>query len=501
MKKTHLVCIMDGFGIRKSHEGNAIYLAKKPNLDKLMSEYPNIELYASEQPVGLPKGQMGNSEVGHLNIGCGRIVYQSLTLIAKHIMDKTFFKNEELLKACEHAKNNNSNLHILGLLSDGGVHSHIEQIFATIELANMQGIKNIYIHAFLDGRDTERDSGVKFLDELETVLAKYPNTKLLTISGRYWAMDRDKRWERVQKATNVMINRQGESFTNPQEYVKTGYVKGIFDEFVEPAYNTSVNAKINDNDAIISCNFRPDRMIQLASCLTNPNYDFYPNKFNNLHFVSFTPYADSVKAPYAYKNSDIVNCLGEVLSKNNKTQLRIAETEKYAHVTFFFDGGVNVEYPGEKRILIPSPKVATYDLKPEMSIEEVTNTLIKELDNNYDVVILNFANCDMVGHTGVVEAAVKAVEAVDSAIGKLYQKIKAINGTMFILADHGNADYMLDGDVVITSHSLSPVPFIVTDKNVKLKNKIGKLADVAPTLLSYMGIKIPHEMDGEILIN
>ena len=513
-----LLCIMDGYGIRKDSYGNAINNAKKPNIDYLLKQYPNILLEASGESVGLPKGQMGNSEVGHLNIGGGRIVYQSLTLINKAIEDGYFYKNKELLKTINHVKLHDSKLHLFCLFSDGGVHSHIDHLFAALELAKKEGINDVRLHLFGDGRDTDVHGFIEYYKLLEAKMKQIGVGQVASISGRYYAMDRDKNIDRVYRAYQSMVDLKGNTFTHPLEYVSQQYNDlsklgfDSSDEFLQPAYNSSLKEGISDGDGIIFLNFRPDRAIELSTLFTNPK--FYKDKLipetilRNISYTCMMKYADSVKGNIAFKLDDLNNTLGEYLANNSHSQLRIAETEKYAHVTFFFDGTKN--YDGIERetlnkadrILVPSPKVATYDLKPEMSIYEVTDKLLEAIHEElYDVIIVNFANCDMVGHTAVYDSIVKAVEAVDECVGKIYNANDHVGGVMLLTADHGNADIVYDKDGnLVTSHTTSPVPFIITDKNVKFKTNKGKLADIAPTLLTLMDYGVPKEMTGDVLI-
>ena len=504
MKKRPIVlCIMDGYGISESINGNAVRLANTPNLDDLMAMYPNTTISASGMPVGLPDGQMGNSEVGHLNIGAGRTVYQSLTLINKALNEKTFFENEKFLKAIQHAKDNGSKLHIWGLLSNGGVHSSNEHIYGLLELAKQQGLDKVYVHAFLDGRDVAPDSGADFVQELADKIKEIGVGEIATISGRYYAMDRDKRFDRVELAFDAIVNHKGESFDCPVQYVKDSYAKETYDEFVIPGYNKNVDGQVCDGDSIIFANFRPDRAIQLSTVMTNDG--FYDYTFNNvpknLTFVCMMKYADSVNGSIAFALPELTNTLGDYLSAKGLKQLRIAETEKYAHVTFFFDGGVDKEIEGATRVLVNSPKVATYDLQPEMSAYEVKDKLIEELDKDiHDVVIVNFANCDMVGHTGIIPAAIKAVSVVDECVGEVYDKVLELGGTMLITADHGNSEMLLDEDNnPFTAHTTNEVPLILTNSHLELKEG-GKLGDLAPTILQLLGLEIPVEMSGESLI-
>lgn len=504
MKKRPIVlCILDGYGLTERIDGNAVKLANTPNLDDLMAMYPTTTLKASGIAVGLPEGQMGNSEVGHLNIGAGRTVYQSLTLINKAVEDGTFYKNEKFLKAITHAKENNSKLHIWGLLSNGGVHSSNEHIYALLKLAKDQGLEKVYVHAFLDGRDVAPDSGADFVQELQDKINEIGVGQIAVVSGRYYAMDRDKRMDRVELAYNALVAKSGESFNDAVQYVKDSYAKDVYDEFVLPGYNPAVDGAVADNDSIIFANFRPDRAIQMANVFTADVYeDFKPtDKPKNLEFVCMMKYADTVNGDIAFALPDLTNTLGDYLSAKGMKQLRIAETEKYAHVTFFFDGGVDKEIDGATRVLIKSPKVATYDLQPEMSAYEVKDALIAELDKDiHDVVIVNFANCDMVGHTGIIPAAIKAVSVVDECVGEVYDKVLDLGGTMLITADHGNSERLLDEeDNPFTAHTTNPVPLIVTNTHLELKDG-GKLGDLAPTMLQLLGLAIPSEMDGESLI-
>ena len=493
MKKV-ILCILDGVGVREVKKGNAFLNTSKKTFDFLWNNYPHSLLEASGEYVGLPNKQMGNSEVGHTNIGAGRIVYQSLELINKEIRDRNFFKNEELLNVIDHVKKNNSTLHIFGLLSDGGIHSHINHLYALIEMCRLNDVKSVMIHPFLDGRDTLPNVALKFLDELES---KLENEKIGVISGRYYAMDRDNNWDRIKKVYDALVYGIGNR-NNYRDAVLECYDNNIFDEFIIP---TIVNEKkIEDNDGMILFNFRPDRARELFTALTNKDFNEFENKkFNNLKLVTMMPVADSVICTNAYKHENLINTLGEYIDNLGLKQLRIAETEKYAHVTYFFDGGVERDLKGSKRILIPSPSVKTYDLKPEMSAYLITDKLMEELDNNYDLVVLNYANGDMVGHTGNYDATSKAVLALDNCLDRLYKKALEDDYTLVIIADHGNCDYMLDDkDNVVTSHSVSPVPCIITDNNYKVNN--GRLCDVAPTILDIMGIDIPKEMNGNSLI-
>jgi len=500
--------ILDGFALREETYGNAVAQANKPNFDRLWNKYPHTKLQASGLAVGLPEGQMGNSEVGHLNIGAGRVVYQDLTRISKAIAEGEFFKNETLLAAFEHARKHGTNVHLFGLVSDGGVHSHIEHLFALLEMAKRLDFDRVYIHAFLDGRDVLPDSAVVYLEQLQKKIAELGVGKIATVQGRYYAMDRDKRWERVEKAYRAMAYGEGPTSTDPIQAVKDSYAKSVMDEFVIPTVIVDEQGKpvgtIRDKDAIIFFNFRPDRAIQTSQAFTNEDFrgfDRGENRPRDLHFVCLTHFSETVDGYVAYKPSNLDNTLGEVLAQNGLRQLRIAETEKYPHVTFFFSGGREQAFPGETRILIPSPKVATYDLKPEMSAYEVTEAVLKEIEaENFDVIILNFANCDMVGHSGLMEPTIKAVEAVDDCLGKVVDAILNKGGVAVITADHGNADLMLDEEGrPITSHSTYPVPVIVTKEGVTLREE-GILADLSPTLLDLLGVPQPPEMTGKSLL-
>ncbi len=506
--KQYLLMIMDGVGLNDEEKGNAFKLANTPNLDRLTIKYPNTYIKTSGMAVGLPEGQMGNSEVGHTNIGAGRIVYQELTRITKEIEDGNFYENKELKQAMENVKKNNSTLHLLGLVSDGGVHSHIKHLFALLEMAKRENVKNVYVHAILDGRDTPPTSAVDYIKQLEEKMKELGIGKIATISGRYYAMDRDNRWKRVKLAYDAMAFGKGQDFKIAQKAIETSYEAQEFDEFVKPVVLTDSEDKplatVNDNDSIIYFNFRPDRARELTKAFILDGFnEFETKKINNLVFVTMTQYDETIKrALVAYKPQVLVNTFGEYISKKGYTQLRIAETEKYAHVTFFFNGGKEEPYPGEKRILINSPKVATYDLKPEMSAYEVTDNLIKVIDEkSCDVIIVNYANGDMVGHTGNLEKAIEAVEALDKCVGRVISKIEEVGGEALITADHGNCEQMLDlktGEP-ITSHTTFDVPLIVVSNRVKSLNS-GRLCDIAPTLLTMMGEKIPEEMTGVSLI-
>ena len=493
MKKV-LLCVLDGVGLSKIKDGNALINANKPNIDYLMKEYPNKGINASGTFVGLPDGQMGNSEVGHLTIGAGRIIYQSLELINRAIKDESFYSNESFLNAIRHAKENNSKLHIMGLLSDGGVHSHINHIKALLKLCKKEDFSNVYFHIFTDGRDTFKESSISYIDDLNKEINELGIGKICTISGRYYAMDRDKRWDRLKKCYDVIVNNTGNKCDNYKKYITDSYEKGITDEFIEPVI-IDESGKIEENDSIIWANFRPDRAIQILRSLVDPNFDGFDRKiFNNLYLTTMMYVSDDVKSDIAFKKEIIDNTLGIYLSKLGKKQLRIAETEKYAHVTYFFDGGRDLDLNLCDRVLIPSPKVATYDLKPEMSAREITSNLLEKMDNNYDFIFLNFANGDMVGHTGNYDMTKKAIETIDEMIGKLYKKCVEDEYLFIITADHGNAEEMIDENGnVVTSHTTNLVPFIVTDKNLNIDN-VNKLSDIAPFVLNYMNLNLPDEM-------
>ncbi|GKS12084.1 2,3-bisphosphoglycerate-independent phosphoglycerate mutase [Paenibacillus chitinolyticus] len=500
--------ILDGFGLRGEVHGNAVAQAKKPNYDRYWNQFPHTTLTACGEAVGLPEGQMGNSEVGHLNIGAGRVVYQDLTRISKSIRDGEFFDNNTLIGAVRHAKQNNKKLHLYGLLSDGGVHSHIAHLFALLELAKKEDLQDVYIHAFLDGRDVAPDSAKNYMEQLQAKIAEIGVGKVATVQGRYYAMDRDKRWERTEKSYRAMVYGDGPHYTDPIKAITESYEKSVFDEFVMPTVITDENDKpvglVESGDAVIFFNFRPDRAIQLSQVFTNKDFrgfdrgELFPK---DLYYVCLTLFSETVEGYVAYKPKDLDNTLGEVLAQNNMRQLRIAETEKYPHVTFFFSGGRDVELPGETRILIPSPKVATYDLKPEMSAYEVAAAAVKEVnEDKQDVIILNFANPDMVGHSGMLEPTIKAVEATDECLGQVVEAILAKGGVVCITADHGNADLVLDdAERPFTAHTTNPVPFIVTSNDVTLREG-GVLADIAPTLLHLLKLPQPPEMTGLSII-
>ncbi|WP_066175406.1 2,3-bisphosphoglycerate-independent phosphoglycerate mutase [Bacillus marinisedimentorum] len=500
--------ILDGFGCREETKGNAVTRANKPNFDRLWKRYPHSQLTAHGEAVGLPEGQMGNSEVGHLNIGAGRIVYQSLTRVNLSIRQGEFEENPTFVRAIEDAKNKGKALHLFGLLSDGGIHSHINHMFSLLRLAAEHGLKKVYVHAFLDGRDVGPQTAGTYIKQTEELMADLGVGEIATVSGRYYSMDRDNRWDRVEKAYRAMVYGEGPSYNTPMEVIEDSYENGIHDEFVLPSVikkeDGTPTGTVEDDDSVIFYNFRPDRAIQISTAFTNKNFkDFdrggkHPK---NLHFVALTHFSESVQGYVAYEPVNLDNTLGEVLSRNGKKQLRIAETEKYPHVTFFFNGGQHVEYEGENRILIDSPKVATYDLQPEMSAYEVTDALVKEIEaEKHDAIILNFANPDMVGHSGMMEPTVKAIEAVDECLGRVIDALEAKGGTAIITADHGNADEVmtLEGKPM-TAHTTSPVPVIVTKEGIELRND-GILGDLAPTILELLGIDKPEEMTGNSII-
>ena len=510
MKKPYAIIIMDGYGINPDTKGNAIALEGSPNVKKYAAEYPSSQLGASGMSVGLPEGQMGNSEVGHLNMGAGRIVYQELTKITKEIQDGEFFKNEALLSAMESARKNGKKLHIWGLLSNGGVHSHNTHLYALLKMCKEQGLDNAYVHCFMDGRDVSPTSGAGFVRELQAEMDKLGFGTVASVCGRYYAMDRDNRWERVVKAYEMLTLGNGLQAEDAAAAIEESYKKDVTDEFILPT-NVVRGGKpvalVEKGDSVIFFNFRPDRAREITRAFTEPDFSGFERKSGYLApvYVCFTEYdATFSHVQVAFKKQSLKNTLGEYLSSLGKKQLRIAETEKYAHVTFFFNGGVEAPNEGEVRVLIPSPKVATYDLKPEMSAYEVTEKAIEQLSTGeYDVMILNFANCDMVGHTGVLEAAEKAVAAVDDCVDKVLSKILSMGGGTLLTADHGNADKMIAEDgSPFTAHTTNPVPVVlVCDefKNAHLREG-GVLADLAPTLLDMMGIPVPAEMTGKTLL-
>jgi len=498
--KPIVLCIMDGCGLCDDDYGNAFLNAKKPNFDYLWKKYPHSMLKASGSSVGLPEGQMGNSEVGHMNIGAGRVVYQPLERIQASIKSGEFFQNEEILNVFHHTKEQHSKLHITGLISDGGVHSHIDHLLALLDFCKQEGVSNVYLHLFTDGRDVSPTSAYSYISRVEEKLQEIGFGHISTVGGRYYGMDRDNNYDRLKKAYDAIVYGVGPTALSISSFIQDSYQQGITDEFLVPTIFDS-EGKLEENDGIITFNFRKDRLRELFTAFTNPDFhEMEVKHFQNIRVVTMFPVVESVRAPHAFDDANLQNILGEYVAKQGLSQLRIAETEKYAHVTFFFDGGKEVDYPREKKVLIPSPKVATYDLKPEMSAFELTDALLLELEQNvYDLVILNYANGDMVGHTGVYDAALKAVEAVDIGLGRIYQKVQELGGILIVTADHGNCEEMLDekGNVV-TSHTTNLVPFIITKENIKLSP--GKLADIAPTMLDLLNLEIPVEMTGKSLI-
>ena len=508
-KKPTVLMILDGYGLNKDCKGNAVCLGKTPVMDSLMKEYPFVEGYASGLQVGLPDGQMGNSEVGHLNMGAGRIVYQDLTKITKSIQDGDFFENKALLAACDNVKKNDSALHMFGLVSDGGVHSHIEHIYGVLELAKRQGIEKVYVHCFLDGRDTPPASGKDYVAQLESKMSEIGVGKVASVMGRYYAMDRDNRWDRVEKAYNVLVKGEGNTCESATAGIQASYDAEVTDEFVVPTAvveNGAPVATIKENDSVIFFNFRPDRAREITRTFCDDAFDgFARGERINTTFVCFTEYDVTIgNKQVAFVKEEIKNTFGQFLADNGMTQARIAETEKYAHVTFFFNGGVEEPNKGEDRILVKSPKVATYDLQPEMSAFEVCDKLVNAIKSDkYDVIIINFANPDMVGHTGVEAAAIKAVEAVDECVGRTVEAIKEVDGQMFICADHGNAEQLIDPETgdAFTAHTTNPVPFILVNADPAYKLREGGcLADIAPTLIELMGMEQPKEMTGKSLL-
>ena len=510
MKQPLMLMILDGWGINPSSANNAVALARTPNLDGFLKEYPHVQIRTSGMAVGLPEGQMGNSEVGHLNLGAGRVVYQDLTRITKSIEDGDFYTNPVLLDCIAKVKDSGGRLHLAGLLSDGGVHSHNTHLYALVKLAKQQGLTDVFIHCLLDGRDTPPQSGAGYLEELEAELVKIGCGRVATVIGRFYAMDRDNRWDRVEKAYNALVLGQGECRSSSLEAIQGSYAAGVNDEFVLPAVIFTEGkpvGTINDGDGVICFNFRSDRAREITRSLTSQQFDgFSRQRVSRLaSYVCMTEYDATFGLPIAFGQEELTNLLGGVLAEAGMKQLRIAETEKYAHVTFFFNGGVEKPFNNEDRALIPSPKeVATYDLKPEMSAFAVTEELIKRLEQDcYDVIILNFANCDMVGHTGILPAAIKAVEAVDTCVGQVVEKVRNLGGTVLITADHGNAEQMADetGEPY-TAHTCNPVWLVLVNDSCKdstLKDG-GKLADIAPTMLKLLGIPQPKEMTGESLL-
>lgn len=509
-KKPVVLMVLDGYGLNDRTEGNAIAMANTPVMDKLMKECPFQKGYASGLAVGLPDGQMGNSEVGHMNIGAGRIIYQDLTRITKDIEDGTFFKNEELLEAMENCKKNDSDLHLFGLLSDGGVHSHLSHVYGLLEMAKQQGVSKVYVHAFLDGRDTPPASAKGFVETLENKMAEIGVGKVASLSGRYYAMDRDNNWDRVEKAYDSLVTGDGIKTESATQALQESYDNGKTDEFVEPTVickDGQPLSLVKANDSVIFFNFRPDRAREMTRAFCDDKFTGFERKtgFIPLTFVCFKDYDESIpNKKVAFKKEIIKNTFGEFLANHGKKQLRLAETEKYAHVTFFFNGGVEEPNKGEDRILVKSPKVATYDLQPEMSAPEVCDKLVDAIKSGkYDVIIINFANPDMVGHTGVQAAAVKAIETVDGCVGRAVEALKEVDGQMFICADHGNAEQLIDYETgePWTAHTTNPVPFILVNADPKYTlRENGCLADIIPTLIQLMGMEQPAEMTGESLL-
>ncbi|MEE3419868.1 MAG: 2,3-bisphosphoglycerate-independent phosphoglycerate mutase [Lachnospiraceae bacterium] len=508
-KKTYVLMILDGYGLNPNPEHNAVAEAKTPIMDMLEEKYPFVQGAASGLAVGLPDGQMGNSEVGHTNLGAGRVVYQDLTRITKAIADGDFFENDELMKAVKNAKENDSAIHLMGLMSPGGVHSHQDHLYGLLELAKKNGLKKVYVHCFMDGRDTPPDSGKGYIEELEAKMKEIGVGKIATVSGRYYAMDRDNRWERVVKAYDVITRGEGEEAESAVAGMEASYAKKVTDEFVVPfavKKDGQPVATIKSGDSVVFFNFRPDRARELTRCFCDDKFDHFDRGERiKTTFVTFTDYdATIANKLVAFPKEELTNVFGQFLADHKMTQLRTAETEKYAHVTFFFNGGVEQPFEGEDRRLVPSPKVATYDLQPEMSAPEVCNGLVDAIKSQkYDVIVINFANGDMVGHTGVESAAIKAVEVVDECVGRAYDALMEVDGTMFICADHGNCDQMVDyetGDP-FTAHTTNPVPFILVNADPKYGLKEGgRLCDVVPTLIELMGLEKPAEMTGESLL-
>ena len=504
MTKPLVLCILDGCGVRESSDGNAFKNANHPTLDMLNEKYPHSILQASGKAVGLPEGQMGTSEVGHMNLGSGRVALQPLEAITASIESKELNDNVELNKIIDHVKKNNSNLHIFGLLSDGGVHSHINHLLSLLDILKEKDVKNVYFDICLDGRDTYEKSALTYLDQLQAKIDEVGIGTIATISGRYYGMDRDNNFDRLKKSYDAIVYGEAPVYKTYKELIEENYNNGVFDEFVVPGIINK--CPLEDNDAIMAFNFRKDRLREMFTLLSNPTEyepqanekDLVVKHFNNLATMTMYPVTETVHSPHAFNDADMKNILVDYLHNNGLSQLRIAETEKYPHVTFFFDGGKEVEYDDMKKILIPSPKVATYDLKPEMSVYEVTDNFLKEVAN-YDVTIMNLANGDMVGHTGVYEAAVQAVEDMDKCLDKIYAKVMELGGILIIIADHGNCDMMWDENHnPVTSHTTNPVPCIITKEGIEVND--GKLADIAPTMLELLGLPIPEEMTGKSLI-
>ena len=507
-KKLTMLMILDGFGMNEKEEGNAVKIAQIPALTEILTKNPNTMIHTSGLEVGLPEGQMGNSEVGHTNIGAGRIVYQDLAKITKSIEDGDFFSKPEFVKAIENCKANNSKLHIMGLLSDGGVHSHNRHLYGLLELAKRKDFEDVYVHCFMDGRDTPPASGEGYLIKLEEKLKEKGVGQIASLSGRFYAMDRDKRWERVSQAYDALVHGEGEKALDAVAAIEESYQKEIFDEFVKPTVITNKEgeplAKIENGDSVIFFNFRPDRAREITRSIVDKEFDGFETEKLDTYFVCMTPYDETMpNVEVAFRKEEIRNTFGEYISKKGLKQLRIAETEKYAHVTFFFNGGEEKQYEGEDRILVPSPKVETYDLKPEMSAYEVTDKVIEAIKSEkYDSIILNYANPDMVGHTGSIDAAVKALETINDCVAKVVEAVKSVDGVLLITADHGNAEQMIDYKTgePHTAHTTNPVPLAVVGLPGNKKVREGRLADLAPTMLDIMGLEKPDEMTGESLI-
>ena len=501
-KKPIALIIMDGFGINKETEGNAIAMAKTPNLDKFLAEYPNTQLSASGLDVGLPDGQMGNSEVGHTNIGAGRVVYQMLVKITKDINEGKINDIKALSDAMDAAKANGGALHLMGLLSNGGVHSHNEHLYGLLRMAKKKGLDKVYIHTFLDGRDVPPTSGADFMQALENEIKEIGVGSIATIMGRFYAMDRDNAWDRVQKAYDAIVKGEGVQENDAVTAVKNSYENNVTDEFVIPTV-VDKNGRVKENDSVIFFNFRPDRARQITRTFVDPDFDGFERTYFPVNFVGMTQYDESMpNVTVAYPPESLEMTFGEYISQKGLTQLRIAETQKYAHVTFFFNGGEEQQFKGEDRILIKSPDVATFDMKPEMSAYEVTDAVVEAIDDEkFDVIILNYANCDMVGHTGIIDAAVKAVESVDECVGRTVNAILKKNGQVIITADHGNADCLIDPvtKAPFTAHTTNPVPMILIGAG-DVKLKMGRLCDLCPTMLDLMGLEKPEQMTGESLI-
>ncbi|MGI5892602.1 MAG: 2,3-bisphosphoglycerate-independent phosphoglycerate mutase [Bacillota bacterium] len=505
-----VLVILDGWGLKRGVDGDALSSAEVKNFDRIWDKYPHTQLSASGADVGLPEGQMGDSEVGHMNIGAGRIMYQEFTRISNAIQEGDFFTNEVFLTAMQKAKRNNTALHLCGLCSDGGIHSHISHLFALLRLASLNGLEKVFVHCFTDGRDTSPTSAVKYIEKLENFMAELGIGQIASVIGRFYAMDRDKRWDRVAKAYKAMVYGEGERFLSAKEAIEASYAKGVTDEFIEPTIiidkEGNFPGAIKSGDSMIFYNYRSDRAREITQSFCNKNFEFFSRGENSpqVHYVCMTKYEESLQVPIAYPPQIPANTLGKVIAHNGMRQLRIAETEKYAHVTFFFNGGVERMEVGEDRVMIPSPNVPTYDLKPEMSCLAVTRAVLDRIASNiYDLIVLNFANPDMLGHTGCFDATVKALNIVDECLGEVEKAIKAVGGTLIVTADHGNVECMLaENGKPMTAHTTSKVPFILVDDKLKhLRLREGELDDIAPTILQLMDIKQPAEMTGETLIS